>query len=554
MYQVATQFFNRVLSGFSPLQLIGGTVAAQLAYKAIQTDWGQVKMDIQNNIFYLLKTTPYLKDLFAKELAKDFEPQLDSADVSVHKNRTVRFTEMPDQGIAKDALLATIKSICEFNKFGHKVSGAIYRGEENDLSDFAAEIFKHAGYTNPLHPGLFEDIRQCENEVIQWCAKLMHGDNNIMGCINDGGTFSILEAVKAHKKWAKNEKSGMTRRRQPNIVVPKSAHVAFAKAAEYYDLDLIEVDLDPKTHKVDTAKLRKAVNRNTIMIVGSAPNYPHGIVDDIPALSDIALKNNCGLHVDACLGGFLIPFMKATGHELPLFDFRLPGVTSISMDSHKYGYVPKGSSIGMFRKKVGLYQADFKARWQGGLYLTPNMAGSRMGAMILMTWAILAHVGFKGYVQATKDIMALREKVNMMFKEIPELEVIGDPKVNVVAFRFNKATNHNIYLLLEKMKERGWHLNGLQDPAAIHLCVTYLQTEQTNFIETFESDLKWAIEYIKKNPMEQPKGDGATYGAMQKIPGAIAPQLLEMLGREYNFLDSRVEATRPKAVAKLKAS
>lgn len=539
MINGAVQLFNRTLSGFSPFQIVAGTLSLGLTYKLSTVDWAQFKADTQRTLYYYLNRTPYVRDIVKAEIDKQVDKELDKIDASVHKNRTVRFTELPDEPIQRETLISIVKNICDFEKLGDQVSGAIYRSNEHELSEFAGKIFELSAYTNPLHPGLWDDIKQCENEVVQMCAKLMHCDSGFIGSINHGGTTSILEAVRTYRDWAKDTKN-ITK---PNIIVAKNRHVAFDKAGDYFGVKVIEVDINPQTGQMDIEQLKKKINHNTIMILGSAPSYPHGIMDDIEALSKIALKYNCGLHVDACLGGFVAPFLQEAGFELPAFDFALKGVTSMSMDTHKQGNVPKGSSVLVFRKEQGEYEADFYPGWMGGLYLTPGMDGSRSGAMILLTWAIMASIGRSGYVEQAKGIRTLLDNVKLALAELPEIRVIGNPQVNVVAFQFIDP-QYNIYLLSEKMKEKGWHLNGLQHPAAVHICLTAKQTEKPDYIVRLISDLKESIEYIKKHPAEKPKGDGATYGALQEVPKAIAPQLLDLIGRKYNSLDSNVEVTR----------
>lgn len=548
----AVQLFNRTLSGLSPFQLVLGTIGAQLVYRAATMDWGHAKAETQRQLFYYLNQFPPTRKLIQKQIQAELGPELKKLDASVHAKRTVRFTSLPEQAVEKDDLVTQIREICNFDRLGDQISGAIYRSDEKALSEFAAKIFELSAFTNPLHPGLWDDIRQCENEVVQWCAKFMRGEGNYMGTINHGGTTSILEAVRTYREWAKTEKN-ITK---PNIIVAKNRHVAFDKGGKYFGVDVIEVDTDPVTGQMNIDQVKKKVNKNTIMIVGSAPSYPHGIVDDIPELGKIALKRGCGLHVDACLGGFVAPFLKAAGFDdLPDFDFSVPGVTSMSIDTHKQGNVPKGSSVFVAEDEIGKYQADFFPSWQGGLYLTPGMDGSRPGSMILLTWAIMASIGRLGYVEQARKIRTLLDNLKEEISNTPELAMIGNPKVNVVAFRFVDP-KYNIYLLGEQMEKLGegigWHLNALQDPPALHVCLTAKQTERADYVARFMADLKKAIRYVKKHPNEKPKKDGATYGALQKIPNAVAPQLLEIVGREYNACDASVEERGAKDKRKLR--
>lgn len=557
MFQAMASMVNIALRNLSPAQLIFRTSVVNAilygAYRFYHADKQLMFKNAHNRLYRWLEKNPLTRSVFAKEIAKDLDPELDKIDQSLHENRTLFFKELPEEGISQEALLGLIEKICDASKYEDRTSGALYKGERFALSEFVAKIHEFAAYTNPLHPDLFENVRQCENEVLKWCADLLNAEENdpIMGCINTGGTDSIFESVWTHKKWALQEK-GFDDGDRLNVVIPSTAHVAFRKAAEKYGLACKLVDVDPVTGKVDINKMRAAIDKKTIMIAGSAPNYPHGVIDDIEALSKIALEAKCGLHVDACLGGFLIVFMERLGFKLPLFDFRLKGVTAVSMDTHKYGFVPKGSSVCAMRKRVGQYQADFQTRWSGGLYATPSSAGSRSGSNLIQTWAVMAHIGLKGYLQATKDIINTSNALKDELSSRKHISVLYEPEVSVIAFKMRNPNDNLTYLLLSQLEEKGWHLNGLQDPAAMHFCITLKQAESRDFVQKFIKDLDEAVEYVLKHPSEKPRGAGAQYGALKKIPAAVAPQVANKLGREYNFLDSRVEASRPNAVSALK--
>jgi glutamate/tyrosine decarboxylase-like PLP-dependent enzyme len=337
------------------------------------------------------------------------------------------------------------------------------------------------------------------------------------------------------------------------MVVPSSVHAAFDKAAKDYGIRLIKVPVDAKTGMADVKVMARKINKNTIALVGSAPNYPTGTIDPIEELSKLALKHDIGLHVDACLGGFLIPFAKKAGLTLPPFDFSLPGVTSISMDPHKYGQTPKGSSVLLLRKKIGMHQPYVFLDSEIGMYVTPNQAGSRCGANILMTWATLASIGEKKYVETTRQILSLREKIQTKLVSIPELRVMGTPKLSVIAF---DAPSLNIYQISDKMKEKGWHLNNVQKPAGTHLCLTAKHLADRRFADKFIRDLKACVAYVKQHPLEKLKGDGAVYATLAKIPSLMAPHLKMKMGQEHYYLSTRIKPTRgaktPAAVIEVK--
>lgn len=256
--------------------------------------------------------------------------------------------------------------------------------------------------------------------------------------------------------------------------MPDTAHTAFRKAGEYFKIKIHLVACPAPNYQVDVRAVSRLVNSNTVLLVGSAPNFPHGIIDDIAALSKLALRKRLPLHVDCCLGSFLVPFLDKAGFESEPFDFRLKGVTSISCDTHKYGFAPKGNSTVLYRtEQLRTYQYFVSPDWSGGVYASPGIAGSRPGALIAGAWASLMTVGEAGYVEACVKIVGTTKKIIDSIRDTPalstELEVLGRPLVSVVAFT---ARNLNIYDIADGMSDKGWHLNALQNPPAIHVAVT----------------------------------------------------------------------------------
>jgi len=226
--------------------------------------------------------------------------------------------------------------------------------------------------------------------------------------------------------------------------------------------------------QVNISHVSRLINGNTVLLVGSAPNFPHGIIDDISALSKLAVKRKIPLHVDCCLGSFLVPFLEKAGFETELFDFRLKGVTSISCDTHKYGFAPKGNSTVLYRTAaLRTYQYFISPDWAGGVYASPSIAGSRPGALIAGCWASLMRVGEAGYISSCHEIVGATKKIIEAIKTNPglsnDLTVIGNPLVSVVAFN---AKNLDVYDIADAMSAKGWHLNSLQSPPAIHVAVT----------------------------------------------------------------------------------
>ena len=276
-------------------------------------------------------------------------------------------------------------------------------------------------------------------------------------------------------------------------ILPDTAHTAFRKAGSYFKIKIHYVACPAPTYQVDVRRVSRLINSNTILLVGSAPNFPHGIIDDISALSKLALKKRIPLHVDCCLGSFLMPFLDKAGFPSTPFDFRLRGVTSISCDTHKYGFAPKGNSTVLYRtQSLRAYQYFVDPSWSGGVYASPGIAGSRPGALIAACWASLMTVGEAGYLSACEQIVGAAKKFGDRIRDHPslssELEILGNPLVSVIAFR---ARNLNIYDIADAMSARGWHLNALQNPPAIHIAFTM---PITKVWERLASDLEAVVE------------------------------------------------------------
>ena len=336
-------------------------------------------------------------------------------------------------------------------------------------------------------------------------------------------------------------------------IVPSTAHAAFVKAASYFKIKVHSVACPKPHYRVSIPQVRRLINPNTVLLVGSAPNYPHGIVDDIPSLSRLAQSKNIPLHVDCCLGSFLMPYLSQAGFPSPWsesggFDFRLPGVTSISVDTHKYGFAPKGNSVILYRSKaIRRYQYFVFPEWSGGVYGSPSIAGSRPGALIAGTWASMMAVGEAGYIDSCHKIVGTAKTIENAVREHPSLSsclrVLGEPLVSVVAFEsIDPAID--IYDIADAMSGRGWHLNALQDPPGIHIAVT---TPMVKAVETLINDLVEAVDVEKEQALkavkegksiEKKKGDkAALYGVAGKLPDkSVVVRLAE------GFLDTLYKA------------
>jgi sphinganine-1-phosphate aldolase len=354
---------------------------------------------------------------------------------------------------------------------------------------------------------------------------MLSGPPDACGSVSSGGTESILLAMKAYRDDARSRR-GIKR---PNLVAPTSAHAAFDKAAQYFQIELRKVAVG-EDFRADVAAMSAAVDRNTIVMVGSAPCFPHGVVDPIDALSEVALQREIGFHTDACLGGFVLPWAERLGYPIPAFDFRLPGVTSMSADTHKYGYAAKGTSVVLYRDKRLRHAQYFTIPdWPGGLYFSPTFAGSRPGALGAACWAAMVSIGEAGYLESTKRILESAAEFRQAIEAIAELRVLGDP-LWVIAFASDEL---DIYRVMDFMSKRRWNLNGLHRPACVHLCVTLRHT-QAGVAERFVADLRDAVEHVRT----QPPGKGGmapVYGLAGSLPvrGAISDVLERYLDVLY---------------------
>jgi sphinganine-1-phosphate aldolase len=464
------------------------------------------------------------------------QKELDKALVQMETDMVDRsrpfVTEIPETGWSSDKVqkeLLANEDLKHSSWEDGRVSGAVYHGGR-DLIDIQTKAYKMFAVANQLHPDVFPGVRKMEAEVVSMVLKLYNAPESGCGTSTSGGTESLLLTSLAAREKARIER-GVT---DPEIIAPITVHAGFDKAAYYFKMKLVHAPVDPVTGQVDLKAVRRLVNKNTVLIVGSAPNYPHGVIDDIEGLSKIALRCKIPLHVDACLGSFIVPFLeevyRGTDVKVPLFDFRVPGVTSISCDTHKYGFAPKGSSIIMYRDRtLRAYQYFVAVDWSGGLYASPTLAGSRPGALMVGCWATLVTIGRQGYLESARSITsAARAIKSAIDADIPDLKVLGNPIASVVAFSSDKV---NVYDLSDLMAKKGWHLSTLQNPAALHVACTRLTLQA---VDDLVRDLKATVEEMV-GLGSKPAGVGtkAVYGVAGSVQtGHIAEDIAK------GFLDN----------------
>ncbi|RUS22329.1 putative sphinganine-1-phosphate aldolase BST1 [Endogone sp. FLAS-F59071] len=349
-----------------------------------------------------------------------------------------------------------------------------------------------------------------EAECVAMVLNMYNAPSTGCGTMTSGGTESILMACKAYREMGQDLR-GVT---QPEMIIPETAHAAFHKAAEYFKIKLVIIPVNPVTMKADIKAVSRAINRNTVMLVGSAVQFPHGVADDIVALALVAKHHRIGMHVDCCLGSFVMPFLEKAGFPTVPFDFRVDGVTSISCDTHKYGFAPKGSSVIMYRHKdIRKYQYFVRADWPGGIYASPSIAGSRPGALIAGCWAALVNIGENGYLETAKQIVGARQKIQAGVESIPGLYVNGEPLSTVISFSSRNPIN--IYDIGDHLNKRGWNISPLQNPPALHISVTLLWVSSA---DDFVKDLTEVVAALKADPSLRQGKSAAIYGTAASLP------------------------------------
>ncbi len=393
---------------------------------------------------------------------------------------------LPERGSSLDDVMAQMRAMQSHDADYHHARTWAYiynAGPEVDAVLQAAA--SHVLLENALSPLAFPSLKEMQRDLVAISADLMHGDDDTGGTMTSGGTESIFMAVKTARDKMRAER-GIER---GCIVIPYTAHPAFVKAAHYLDLEYTQLPLgdDLRTH---ASSLASAITRDTVLAVGSAPNFPYGMIDPIPEMARIASEAGVPFHVDACLGGLLLPFLEKLGYEIPPWDFRVPGVTSMSADLHKYGYAAKGASVVLHRPKSNLrYQVFQFDGWSGGMYGTQAFLGTKPAAPIGAAWAVMHYLGEEGYLRLARETMEATERLAAGVRAIDGLRIWGEPDMSVMAIGSDK---HNIFAIGDALASRGWHFDRQEGPPAIHLMVS---PRHALVVDEFLADLRYAVEH-----------------------------------------------------------
>lgn len=410
----------------------------------------------------------------------------------------------------------------------------------------------HALYAsaNLLNPMAFGSLKKMETEIIEMAGRLFNCAGAV-GTVTSGGTESILCAVAAYRDRARRTRPWILR---PELIVPSTIHPAFDKAAHLFGVRLIKVPVGPD-FRADVPATAKKINRSTIGLVGSAPQYPHGVVDPIADLGALALAHKLPLHVDACVGGWVLPWIERLGHRVPRWDFRVPGVTSISADLHKFAYAAKGASVLVWRSMDHMRHQIFVATdFPGGIYASPTLLGTRPGGPIAAAWTALNAMGEDGYLALAKQALDAAQRLRLGIEGIPGLALLGRGDATIVTFStveaveaaaesglvpalMRKVRGHGggtaIYAIADRMETRGWTIDRQHRPASIHLTVT---ANHAQIVDTYLADLLASVAEVRRDPSLAKSGSAPMYGMAAKMPvrGFVAQRVRKVMADMYS--------------------
>ena len=432
----------------------------------------------------------------------------------------------PPKGRSKQEILSEMRLVRDHDiKWEQgRVFGLVYH-INTEIDDMLKEAFTMFFSENGLNPTAFPSLRKFETEVVAMTAALLGGDDKVCGNITTGGSESLLMAVKTARDWARLHHPEI---RKPQMILPKTAHPALDKAAEYFNVQAIHVPVS-LDFRADVEAMRSAITPDTILMVGSAPSYPHGVVDPIRELAALAQEHGFLFHTDSCVGGFMLPFVRRLGYPIPDFDFNVPGVTSISADLHKYGYAAKPASVILYKTpELRRHQMFVSIDWPGGIYPSPTMTGSRAGGPVAAAWALMNFLGEEGYLHIADVVMKASQHIQEGINAIPGLEVLSDPEMSVFAIGSNSV---DVYEVADELELRGWHLDRQHFPKCLHMTVNYMHI---SIADQFLSDLAVCTAIVCKPDIRK---------ASNKILQVIAYFLTRILPEKWvSWLISKVSS------------
>jgi glutamate/tyrosine decarboxylase-like PLP-dependent enzyme len=401
---------------------------------------------------------------------------------------------MPEVGLPEAEVMQLLITMKQGDQDwrGGRVFSLVYSAGD-DVHELLSDAQSLFSAENGLNLLAFPSIGVMQHDIVCNTATLLGGDDpaaggEVEGYLTSGGTESLLQAVKTARDVGRAR--GVAR---PGVVAAESAHAAFTKAADYFDVDLVRVPVDDD-FRVDAGALADACSDSTIMVVGSAPTYPQGVIDPIGDIAALALDRGILCHVDACMGGFLLPFLRELGRVDEPFDFTVPGVTSISADVHKYGYASKGVSVILYRNhELARHQVFVTTDWLGGLYASTTIAGTRPAGPIAAAWAAIMHIGHRGYLELTRTAHDAARELRAGIQANDALEVRGDPPATVIAFGASDPAALDIFAVGERLAAGGWYLDRQNRPDSLHATV---HAGSAATVPTLVADLRRAVRAV----------------------------------------------------------
>ncbi len=385
---------------------------------------------------------------------------------------------------------------------GRAFSLAYYAGAE--AISVAEEAYRRFSGENALSANAFPSLRKIQADVVAMAGRWLGATNDSAGFMTSGGTESILMAVKAARDRLRTERQ-ITK---PNLVLPTSAHAAFEKACAYFEVESRRVDVKDDW-RADVDAMRSRVDRNTVLVVASAPQYPQGVVDDVTGIAKLALDADCNCHVDACMGGVTLAYLERLGEVLPRWNLQVPGVSSISVDLHKFGYTSKGASVIVYASKyLRSFQGFVTDNWLGGLYASSGALGTKSGGSMASAWAVMHHLGDDGYLRLTAQAREATLKLANFVRESPHLVLRAEPESTLLCFGARDPSALNIFAIADELWRRGWYIDRQTPPDSLHCTVNAIHHEK---IDSFVKNLELAITEVLAS---KKIGDRGSYGTL----------------------------------------
>ena len=413
-------------------------------------------------------------------------------------------TKLPQTGRSKEQLLAEMREMkladADWKRgrvplFVFKATDQLYDVSKAAFFEFFAENALGAKRA-------FPSIKRMEDEVIEMALDLYGAPEGAQGFMTTGGTESIIQAVQACRDWSRKQRNASQHR--GNIVAAESVHPAFNKAAKLMDLEVRRAAVGTDL-RADVATMEALIDDDTIMLVGSAPAFPYGVIDPISEIGKLAARRGIWLHVDACVGGYLAPFARMIGRDIPDFDFRVPAVCSISADLHKFGFCPKPASTVFYRsaEQAQHHHFDF-SDWPNGRFQTATIVGTRPAGGVAGAWATFQFLGVEGYKKIARDLMSFIDAYKAGIKDIPGLKILGDPHLSIIAYGSDEI---DVFSVAELMSKKGWLPGLVQKPKGIHRMMSMIHQPS---LDEYLSEVRAAVGIVRQS---QPKGSTleATY-------------------------------------------